>query len=42
MAKDRDVMQAWLVELISSALKVKGVMDPDAPLSNMACNPSTP
>jgi acyl carrier protein len=33
MAKDLDAMRAWLIERISKALKVKGAMDPDAPLS---------
>jgi acyl carrier protein len=33
MARDLDAMRAWLIELISKALKVKGTMDPDAPLS---------
>jgi acyl carrier protein len=33
MAKDLDATRAWLIERISKALKVKGAMDPDAPLS---------
>ena len=33
MARDLDAMRAWLIERISKALKVKGRMDPDAPLS---------
>ena len=33
MTKDLDAMRAWLIERISKALKVKGGMDPDAPLS---------
>ena len=33
MAKDLEAMRAWLIERISKALKVKGSMDPDAPLS---------
>jgi acyl carrier protein len=33
MAKDLDAMHGWLIERISAALKIKGVMDPDAPLS---------
>jgi acyl carrier protein len=33
MARDLDAMRAWLIERISKALKVKGAMDPDAPLS---------
>jgi acyl carrier protein len=33
MAKDLEAMRAWLIERISKALKVKGIMDPDAPLS---------
>jgi acyl carrier protein len=33
MAKDLASMQAWLVERISAALKIKGLLDPDAPLS---------
>ena len=33
MARDLDAMRAWLIERVSRALKVKGAMDPDAPLS---------
>jgi acyl carrier protein len=33
MTKDLEAMRAWLIERISKALKVKGSMDPDAPLS---------
>jgi acyl carrier protein len=33
MARDLDAIRAWLTERISKALKVKGAMDPDAPLS---------
>jgi acyl carrier protein len=33
MAKDLEAMRAWLIERISKALRVKGNMDPDAPLS---------
>jgi acyl carrier protein len=33
MAKDLEAMRAWLIERISKALRVKGSMDPDAPLS---------
>jgi acyl carrier protein len=33
MTKDLESMRAWLIERISKALKVKGAMDPDAPLS---------
>lgn len=32
-AKDLNEMRAWLIERISSALKVKNGMDPDAPFS---------
>jgi len=28
MAKDLDAMHGWLIERISAALKIKGVMDP--------------
>jgi acyl carrier protein len=33
MTKDLEAMRGWLIERISKALKVKGPMDPDAPLS---------
>lgn len=33
MTKDLDGIRGRLIERISAALKVKGVMDPDAPLS---------
>ena len=33
MAKDLEAMRVWLIERISKALRVKGSMDPDAPLS---------
>src|ERR1700689_1628776 len=33
MIRDLEAMRAWLIERISKALKVKGSMDPDAPLS---------
>ena len=36
MAKDLEAMRAWLIERISKALRVKGNMDPDAPLSKGA------
>jgi acyl carrier protein len=33
MTKDLDGIRGWLIERISAALKIKGVMDSDAPLS---------
>ena len=33
MTRDLDGISGWLIERISAALKIKSVMDPDAPLS---------